>query len=154
MYHAMTISKYVQSLVVFVYCKYPHNIFDQMLRVIVMVKIAGFIRCILQLKIEMYTGCWDEVTFGFGALVREALDKTTTHHFLNTLSLCGDHSCMIPGFVKGLYSNGDNNFLFIWLSFPVYVILDPFATQPQPSHLSLSLVKTPTLLPTPTVLTK
>ena len=27
-----------------------------------MVKIAGFIRCILQLKIEMYTGCWDEVT--------------------------------------------------------------------------------------------
>ena len=40
-----------------------------------MVKIAGFIRCILQLKIEMYTGCWDEVTFGWNAGLRIRTEK-------------------------------------------------------------------------------
>ena len=40
-----------------------------------MVKLAGFIKCILQLKIEMYTGCWDEVTLGWNAGLRIRTEK-------------------------------------------------------------------------------
>ena len=50
-------------------------ILQLMLRVIVMVKLAGFIKCILQLKIEMYTGCWDEVTLGWNAGLRIRTEK-------------------------------------------------------------------------------
>jgi len=45
-------------------------ILQLMLRVIVMVKFAGFIKSILQIKIEMYTGCWDEVAFSWNAGLR------------------------------------------------------------------------------------
>jgi len=40
-----------------------------------MVKLACFIKCILQLKIEMYTGCWDEVAFSWNAGLRIRIEK-------------------------------------------------------------------------------
>ena len=40
-----------------------------------MVKLAGFIKCILQIKIEMYTGCWDEVAFSWNVGLRIRTEK-------------------------------------------------------------------------------
>ncbi|KAL9276210.1 hypothetical protein ACSQ67_026245 [Phaseolus vulgaris] len=73
------------------------------------------------------------VGVGFGALVAHAVDKATTHHFLDTHSLCRDDSCF-PGSVEGLCFTGNNDFV-LWLSFHVDVRLNhPFAAQPQASH--------------------
>ena len=40
-----------------------------------MLKLAGFINCILELNIQMHRGCWDEVVFGWNTGLRMRIEK-------------------------------------------------------------------------------
>lgn len=78
---------------------------------------------------------WDIVGVGVQALATYAVNKTTAHCILDTLPLCWNHSCIIC-FAICLCFLCNTNIIMLWLCLHVHV--NPFTTEPQPSHHLLS----------------